>query len=237
MDASAASAESAITVRAQELTRHRFRTNQPAIEVAQGLLESVAAEYEYENYQEREYELADRLAVAWGRSTFTERLLVAKNLPLRFYLEHPSLGSVGCTDQGVAELAARLVDLGPDWVMLQATDMSAHGSWSHPWRNSWQSLVPIERLISVAGLPNHVGASKPTSRIWESQRLTQILRPISEARQVAFIHSDIGCFAGEILRVGKDHLDLSPRNPAQSGQQTITIRFSAIAIIEAEFTN
>lgn len=202
-----------------------------AIEVAQDLVESLAAEYEHENFEEREHEIVDRVAVAWGRAKLVERLGRAKGSQLSIQAAHGQAGSGGCAVTGTMAVTGNLVDLGPDWLIVAGDPGPAERTAGV----ASQTLLPLDRILAVEGLPAALGAPPRGGKIWERRRLTQLLRPLTDARTAVRVHSDVGCFPAQVLRVGEDHLDLELRGSTSGAPRVLSLRFAALTAIEADF--
>lgn len=199
------------------------------IEVAQDLVESLASEVESEQAQERENEVEDRLAVMWGRTALSDRLWSAKGRIVRLHVAHPSVQSTMCGQAGSATLEGRVVDLGPDWLVL--TPSLGDGLGPH-------RVVPLVNVLGMHGAPEVAGCPAKQSKIWDRRRLTQLLRPLADSAQLVQVHSEFGCFVARVLRVAADHIDCElskvPNLQGQEHWRTVSVAFSALSYIEAQ---
>lgn len=207
-------------------TSRKSKGSLTPIDVAQDLVESLASEVEFEQALETEYEVADRLAVIWGRTAFSSRFSAAKGQVVQVHVAHPISLSRSCGTQGSTTLDGRLVDLGPDWLVVEPAQNG---------RFVPQVIIPMTSVLGVSGLPKVAGGASRQSKIWEHQRLTQLLRALVGSSQRVRIHSDFGCFCVRVVLVAADHLDVelldaSPRDSHAS----VSLRFSAISFIEAD---
>lgn len=198
------------------------------IEVAQDLVESLASEVESEQAQELENEVEDRLAVMWGRTALSDRLWSAKGRVVRLHIAHPPAQSTMCGHVGSATLEGRVVDLGPDWLVLTPSlvdDLGPH------------LVVSLAKVLGMHGAPEIAGRPIKQSKIWDRRRLTQLLRPLVDSAQLVQIHSEFGCFAARVLRVAADHIDCelskAPNLHSREQWRTVSVAFSALSYIEA----
>ena len=163
--------------------------------------------------RERELEVAEQTRAERGRVELTQRLLAAEGAPLRV-----RVGGVGWLD-------ATLVDVGPDWLMLdQGGALAGRGR---------EVLVPLAAVAAVEGLPAQVGETDMGRRLG----LRSALRAVSRDRAVVRVHDLYGDHVtGTIDRVLADHLDLA-RHPDDAARRTPSVRgvvsipYAALALL------
>lgn len=205
--------------------RARTTTRTP-VEVAQGVVESLASEFEFEQSAERDYEVADRLAVAWGRTTLADRLATAKGGQVQgVHLSHTCERAEPSSQVVRFAKAGLLVDLGPDWMVL-ATQSEAGD------QQEW--IIPTTRVVGVHGVPEHAATSPNRGQIWSRRKLTQLLRPLTDQTEPVRVHSDLGCFQAQVVRVGSDYLDVDLVEVPAAGRTTLTLGFAAVCAIQAD---
>lgn len=206
----------------------RRRPEITPVEAAHQLVESLASEFEFEESQEREFEIADRLAVAWGRSTLVDRLWFAKGEQVCVHVDHRHSSTNGCGIADVMSLGGCLVDLGPDWFVMESRSEVG---------DQTRVIIPLNRLRGVQGLSERAApqtAQQSRGKIWSRRKLTQLLRPLADESQLVRVHSDLGCSSAKILRVGVDHCELEYRDVPSRAPRIISLSFEAISAIEAE---
>ncbi|MFZ1361384.1 MAG: hypothetical protein WAS05_00410 [Candidatus Nanopelagicales bacterium] len=195
------------------------------MDVAQDLVESLASEVEFEHAMEREGEVEDRLAVVWGRTTFDDRLWTAKGRVVCVHVAHQANQASACGHVDLAVFESRLVDLGPDWLVLEP---SSSGNVVG------QVIVPLAKVLGVSGLPEVAGRTARQSKIWEHRKLTQLLRPLSTSQQRVRVHSSLGCFTARVARVAADHIDFDlVDSPSRQNVGSMTVLFSSMSFLEA----
>ena len=124
--------------------------------------------------------------------------------------------------RGVGRLQGRLVDVGPDWVLLH-----------DPRRPEQQErLVVLASLLAVEGLTGRVD-DRPRRR-----SLRQALRAVSRDRSRVRVHDEEGeHLSGTIDRVLADHLDLARHaddEPRRAGavRGVVAVAYDGMAMIQ-----
>jgi hypothetical protein len=139
---------------------------------------------------EREADVADLIRAERGQLALVDRLRPHLGSVLTWRLD-PASGVDGA-------LAAAVLDLGSDWVLVEA---AAAGSIRR------QLLVPLRSVVWIGGLSG--AARVDDSQVARRMSLTVVLRGLSRDRAPVRVWTSAGQLTGTIDRVGADHLDLA----------------------------
>lgn len=170
-------------------------------------LEAQQAEWER---RERETEAAEHTRAERARVTLGDRLAADVGRGVRVRL------------RGVGRLQGRLVDVGPDWLLLHDLHQPDHQ----------ERLVVLDGLLAVEGLTGRVD-DRPRRR-----SLRQALRAISRDRSRVRVHDQEGeHLSGTIDRVLADHLDLARHaddEPRRAGavRGVVALPYDGMAMIQ-----
>lgn len=126
--------------------------------------------------------------------TRAERAGVALAARLR---AHADAGEVVVTVRGGERCRGRLVDVGPQWVLL------ADGPREH--------LVPLDAIALVSGLGD--AAAPADGPVGSRLRLGHALRAVARDRSVVRAQTTGGDVIGRVDAVGTDHLDVALVRP------------------------
>lgn len=165
-------------------------------------------------HRERELEVAEQTRAERGQIELVHRLVPAEGRDLRLRV------------RGAGWLAATLVDVGTDWLLLD------HGGTLDG--RGREVLVPLAAVTAVEGLPLRVGEHTAVGR---RLGLRSALRAVSRDRAVVRVHDREGDHVtGTIDRVLADHLDLT-RHPDDSARRASAVRgvvslpYDALAVV------
>ncbi len=133
-------------------------------------------------------------------------------------------GQVSLRCRGAGEVAGRLTELGPDWVLLD--DGAGR-----------EVLVALSAVVAVSGLVRATAAPAPGSAVRAALDLRRALRGLARDRSaVSLVLDDGGVLTGTVDRVGVDFVELAEhaadefRRPAAvRGVRAVVL--SAVAVV------
>lgn len=136
-------------------------------------------------------EVADRSRRELARLRLVDRLRAVVDRP------------VEVTVHGAGRLVGRLVDVAPEWLLLEE-------------RGGPSTLVPLAAVLAVAGLGARAEDPTGEGAVVARLGLGVALRAVARDRSpVALVLVDGGVLSGTIDRVGADHLDLAEHAPGE----------------------
>ena len=151
----------------------------------QQLFADLQAEFEEASAAEEWAQLPSRARAETGTVRLAERLGGALGGQL----------SVRC--RGAGEVAGRLTERGPDWLLLE--DDAGR-----------EVLVALPAVLAVTGLVRTTAAPEPASPVRAAVDLRRALRGLARDRStVAILLDDGGALTGTVDRVGADFLELA----------------------------
>jgi hypothetical protein len=177
----------------------------------QQLFDDLQSQFEAETAAEEQAESASRARAEMGAVRLSERLGGAQGSP------------VGLVVRGAGQVGGVLVDIGPDWVLLEDEQGRQH-------------LVALAAIRTVTGL-GRVTAARPSAGARLRPDLRRALRGLVRDRTaVQVVLDDGGLLTGTLDRVGADYVDLAEhaaglarRREAVQGVRAVVI--SAVAIV------
>ncbi|MQA77108.1 MAG: hypothetical protein GEV10_01265 [Streptosporangiales bacterium] len=138
---------------------------------------------------ERDVEVAERTRAEVAKLRLVDRLRVAGEASLTVELA------------GVGSWAGRVVDTGPDWVLLRGDPRG-------------DALVALDAVRTVSGLPPRSAVPGSEGRVAERFRIGAVLRGVARDRAgVQVWVRDGRTHAGTVDRVGADYLELAEHEP------------------------
>ncbi|HKE50867.1 MAG TPA: hypothetical protein VKE25_05110 [Actinomycetes bacterium] len=182
------------------------------------LFADLTAEFEALESAELAAEVSDRTRREQALIRLVDRLRVAESGAVAVTLQTP---------EGDRTVTGRLVDVGPDWLLMGRADAPV------------EVLIPLSAVGTVIGLPS--GALEPGSEGHVKARLglAHVLRGIARDRAAVCLAIRAGgsTLTGTIDRVGADYLDLAehaPDEPRRAGnvRGQRTVPFTAILFIQ-----
>ena len=178
----------------------------------QQLFADLEARFEAEQAGADRSESASRARAEMGAVRLDQRLLGALDAPVRV------------TCRGAGQVAGVLVDVGPDWLLLE----DDHGR---------QHLVAIAAVRAVAGLGRGTAPPEPATAVRRLLDLRRALRALARDRAaVQVVLDDGGVLTGTLDRVGADYVDLAehasdqPRR-AEAVQGVRAVVLAAVAVV------
>lgn len=143
---------------------------------------------------------AERAGVA-----LADRLRAGTSAPLRLTL------------RGGEVVSGRLVDVTPQWVLLE-DDAREH-------------LVPAAAVALVSGLPST--AAPPASGVVRRLTLGHALRAVARDRSVVRVRVDGGSVLGRVDGVGRDHLDVTlvQQDSGRPSGERCAVPWSALLVL------
>jgi hypothetical protein len=151
----------------------------------QQLFADLQAQFEAEESAVERAESASRARAEVGAVGIADRLRGAVGLPL----------TLGCGHAGT--VAGVLVDLGPDWLLVEADGARA-------------CLVALSAVRSVAGLGRRTAAAEPLGTVRGRLDLRRALRGLARDRSAVQVVLDDGSvLSGTLDRVGADYVELA----------------------------
>ncbi|MBM7805761.1 hypothetical protein JOD57_001598 [Geodermatophilus bullaregiensis] len=176
----------------------------------QQLFADLQAEFEEAEAAEERAQLPSRARAETGAVRLAERLGGALG------------GRVSLRCRGAGEVAGRLTERGPDWLLLE--DDAGR-----------EVLVALPAVLAVAGLVRTTAAPAPPARA--AVDLRRALRGLARDRSaVALVLDDGGVLTGTVDRVGADFVELAEHAPdefrrpgAVRGVRAVTL--AALAVV------
>ncbi|WP_151524314.1 hypothetical protein [Serinicoccus kebangsaanensis] len=174
------------------------------------LFEDLAAQQQEWERREVEADAAEHTRAERSRVHLGDRLAADVGRPLRVRVS------------GVGPLTVRLVDVGPDWLLVHDPRQ----------QERQERVVVMDALVSVEGLTGRVD-DRP--RRWG---LRQALRAVSRDRARVRVHDREGDQrSGTIDRVLADHLDLARHaddEPRRAGavRGLVSLPYAAVAMVQ-----
>ncbi|QGQ18916.1 hypothetical protein GC089_06260 [Cellulomonas sp. JZ18] len=110
-------------------------------------------------------------------------------------------------------LDGELLEAGDDWVLLALSERR-------------RALVPLCAVDVVAGLPHAV--APPAGHVERALGLGHALRALARDRATVQVRTRGGAVTGRLERVGADHVDLTPDQPAA---RTVSVPFAALCAV------
>ena len=155
-----------------------------------GLFDDLEAQFEAAEAQEQSAEVAERARREAALIGLLDRLRPAVGTPLALHLP----GHV---------LQARLLDCGPDWVLLEE-------------QGAREVLVPLHAVLGVTGV-GAAAACPGAGPVAKRLDLRWALRGLARSRTgVAVGLTDGTLLTGTLDRVGTDHVDLAEHAPGEA---------------------
>jgi len=178
----------------------------------QQLFADLQAQFDEEEAAAERGEAASRARAEMGAVRLSQRLLGSLGAPI----------SVTCRGAGL--VAGVLVDVGPDWLLLDDD-------------RGRQYLIATAAVRAVGGLGRATGPSGPEGVVRSRLDLRRALRALARDRAgVQVVLDDGGVLTGTLDRVGADYVelaehpaDLPRRTEAVQGVRAIVI--SAVAVV------
>lgn len=164
--------------------------------------------------RERELEVAERTRAERGAVELVHRLVAAEGGPLRVRVV------------GAGWLAATLLDVGQDWLLLD------HGGTRAS--RGREVIVPLTAVGAVEGLPSRLGEHAGGPR---RLGLRSVLRALGRDRAVVRVHDREGeHVTGTVDAVLADHLDLARHAddlPRRAGEVrgVVSVPYAALALV------
>lgn len=178
------------------------------------LFRDLEGQLEAHERAELQLEVADRTRREWAQVRLADRL-------------RPLVGEqVGLDVAGSGGLSGRLVDMGPDWLLL---DLAPSGR---------AALVPLGAVLTVRGLSRWTAT--PEGEVGRRLRLAYALRGIArDRRAVLAVLTDGSAVQGTIDRVGADFFELAEHPPgeprrAPEVRSVRALPFPALASLHSE---
>lgn len=180
----------------------------------QQLFDDLAAQQSELERRERAAEVAEHTRAERGQVELAHRLVAAVDSRL------------GLRVRGVGPVEGRLVDVGADWLLLEADLLQPTGR---------ELLVPLAALVAVEGLPRRsdpreAGASRRLG-------LRHTLRAVSRDRTRVRVHDVEGDHVtGTVDAVLADHLDLTRHaddEPRREGavRGSVSVPYAALSLV------
>lgn len=158
--------------------------------------------------QERDSEVADRIATERAGVAISDRLRAQRHAPVDVRL------------RGGEVLRGEVADVATEWLLL------ADGARRH--------LVPRAALTAIGGLGSH--AAPPAGEVLRRLGLGHALRVLAvEGRSVQVVTWD-ATYLGRIVAVGQDHLDIAPDAEGAGAQRSaglLAVPFAALVRVSS----
>jgi hypothetical protein len=157
-------------------------------------------------------EVADRTRRELARIRLVDRLRASTGAEL------------SCRVMGAGAVSGRLVDVGPDWLLLAE-------------RQARESLVPTAAVLAVAGLGSRAAEPGSEGEVAARLGLGHALRALARDRaEVSVVLIDGSALSGTVDRVGADFFDLAEHGPGEP-RRPATVRavrsvpFAAVGVV------
>ena len=162
----------------------------------QALFDDLEAQAAEADAAELRAEVADRSRTERGRVRFIDRL-------------SPGIGhqlSIGT--RGAGSLHGRLVDVGPDWVLLEEP-------------GTRELLIPLSAVLSVSGVGQQSAVPGSEGEVGRRLDLRWALRGLARGRVgVQVVLADGSALAGTLDHVGADHVDVAEHAVGEARRST-----------------
>ncbi len=147
-------------------------------------------------------EIADQVRFELGRISLLSRLRAAEG------------AAVSLSVEGVGTVRGALLQVGADWLLLQAAD---------------EVLIPLTAVLAISDLPTAATSPSGGSPVSSRLRLTAALRAVVLERSAVMVTLRTGTsLTGTPERVGADYVDLAlheigeaPRRSSVRGRSTV----------------
>lgn len=180
---------------------------------ASKIVDSFASELEFGQSIDRDNEVEDRVAFAWGQMSIRDRLVAAAGNHVKII--------IGALAKEL-HFDGRLAEVGPDWLLLSIE--------SNKSLVRQDVIIPMARVSSIQGdLSAHVDSGS-LGRMWKSRTLVHVLRSADLVMRDVTLEMDYGVCSGRIVRVGIDHLDIELVN--RGG--TMIVAFSGLVAVKVD---
>lgn len=158
----------------------------------QALFDDLEAQVEAAEAAELQAEVADRTRRELGLLGLVDRLRASESHPL------------AVTVWGAGTVHGRLLDAGPDWLLLEETGLR-------------EVLVPSASVLGVAGLGARTATPGSEGEVGRRLDLRWALRGLARDRAgVSITLRDGATLTGTLDRVGADHVDVAEHAPGEA---------------------
>jgi len=178
------------------------------------LFDDLEAQVEQADAAELASEVADRTRRELARIRLIDRL-------------RASIGAdLVCGTSGAGSVAGRLLDVGPDWLLLG----------ERPHRDS---LLPVAAVLSVSGLGARAAEPGSEGKVAARLGLAHALRALARDRSVVTcVLVDGSALSGTLDRVGADFFDLAEHPPGESRRAASvravrSVPFGALVVVRS----
>jgi hypothetical protein len=174
----------------------------------QQLFADLQAQFDQEEAAQERGESASRARVEMGAVRLVDRLRGACGLPV----------VLAC--RGAGRVAGVLVDVGPDWLLLEDD-------------GGRQNLVATASVRTVAGLGRRTVAPEPAGSVRGKLDLRRALRGLARNRSaVQVVLDDGGVLGGTLDRVGADYVELA-EHPVDEARRAESVQGVRAVVIDA----